>query len=142
MSLFLRSYERATGAKHEGFRSPGFRETLAFGTYFVPHGEACGFGDNKHGRISISLMAAAEHLGHSEVLKRLQDHDLRMRESARIKEARHAAAADETNEDAEKSEEFDPALLSYGTPQRLLIAPDPIEKGIEPKKDAIKYYPV
>ena len=142
MSLFLRSYERATGEKHEEFRSPGFRETLAFGTYFVPHGEACGFGDNKHGRISHSLMAAAEHLGHSEVLKRLQDHDLRMRESARIKEARRAAAVDETNEDAEESEDFNPALLSYGTPQRLLIAPDPIEEGLEPKQDAIKYYPI
>lgn len=142
MSLFLRSYERATGEKHEGFRSPGFRETLAFGTYFAPHGEACGFGDNKHGRISVSLLAAAEHLGHDEVLKRLQDHELRMRESARIKEARRAAAAGETDEDAEESEGDDPALISYGTPQRLLIAPDPIEKGLEPKQDAIKYYPV
>ena len=142
MSLFLRSYERATGEKHEGFRSPGFRETLAFGTYFAPHGEACGFGDNKHGRISASLLAAAKHLGHGEVLKRLQDHAYRMRESARIKEAKRAAAAGKNDEEAEKSQDFDPAKISYGTPQRLLIAPDPLEKGMEPKKDAIKFYPV
>ena len=143
MSLFLRSYERATGAEHEGFRSPGFRETLAFGTYFVPHGEPCGFGDNKHGGFGASLRAAAKHLGYSDVLKRLQDHAYRMRESARIKEAKRAAAAGKNDKEAaEKSKEFDPATIGYGTPQRLLIAPDPLEKGMEPKKDAIKYYPV
>jgi hypothetical protein len=39
LSLFCMSYERATNERHAGFRSPGFRNTLTFGHYFVPYGE-------------------------------------------------------------------------------------------------------
>jgi len=145
MSLFLVSYERATGARHEGFHSPGFRQSLTFGTYFVAHGEACGFGDNQHGNFSDSLMLAAQQLGDADSLLRLQDHAFRMRESARIKQAKQETA------DAEPpGQEVPPAAppagdqpvnIGYGGPQALLIAPDPIKKGMEPQQHMTKHYP-
>lgn len=146
MSLFGVSYERTTGKTLPGFHSDGFRQTLTFGTYFVPHGEACGFGDNRHGRFSFSLMAAARHFGYDDALKRLQDHRLRMKAAARLKEERQAEAADKRGQEPQESEkqpESDaPVNISYGGPNRLLIGPDPLEKGIEPQKDAVRQYPV
>ncbi len=73
MAQFLISYERATGRVHSGFRSPGFRDTLTFGMYFVPHGEATGFGNNQHGNFSAQLAAALEHLGDEAGLMRAME---------------------------------------------------------------------
>ncbi|MDT8391038.1 MAG: DUF4962 domain-containing protein [Lentisphaeria bacterium] len=144
MSLFLTSYERATGQKHEGFRSRGFRDGLTFGTYFVPHGEACGFGDNQHGGFSHSLMAAAQQLGDTDMLARLRDHELRMQESAEVRKARQEATAGKEPEEKAAEDEGKPDELfniSYGGPQKLLISPDPLEQGLDPKADMIKYFP-
>jgi len=129
MSLFLVSYERATGTEHEQFRSPGFRSTLSFGTYFVPHGEPCGFGDNQHGNFSASLMRAAEQLGESDALLRLQDNALRMQMLA------------SSAEPEPKADEDAPVNSGYGEPQRLLIAPDPLEARIPPEKGLTRHYP-
>ncbi|MFO7821047.1 MAG: heparinase II/III family protein [Lentisphaeria bacterium] len=146
MSLFGISYERATGEEQAGFRSPGFKETLTFGTYFVPHGEPCGFADNRHGRSSQSLRAAAVHLGYSDTLLRLQDHVLRMKESSRLKEAKREAAAGETAEDeqetvATETDDKEPVNIGYGVTHDLLIAPDPIEEGLAPQANMTKHYP-
>ncbi len=145
MSLFLVSYERATGARHEGFRSPGFGKTLTFGTYFVPHGVACGFGDNQHGAFDSSLMLAARQLGDNDSLLRLQDHAFRMADGERIRKAKREAAASKTTGSADAAEaqpEGDkPVNIGYRTPQWLLIAPDPLEKGIEQQLDMVRHYP-
>ena len=146
MSLFGISYERATGEEHAGFRSPGFRETLSFGTYFVPHGEPSAFADNRHGRISHSLRAAAVHLGYSETLLRLQDHALRMREASSLKEAKREAAAGDTAEDvreaaAMETDDQEPVNIGYRNSHRLLIAPDPITEGLAPQANMTKHYP-
>jgi len=145
MSAFLVSYERATGTEHAGFRSPGFGKTLTFGTYFVPHGVASGFGDNQHGGFDATLMLAARQLGDQDALLRLQDHAFRMEEADRIKQAKREAAADKTDEQpdtAETQPEGDaPVNMGYRSPQWLLIAPDPLEKGIEPEQDMVKHYP-
>ncbi len=93
LSLFLMSYERTSGREHPGFRSPGFRRTLSFGTYFVPHGQACGFGNNQHGNFNASLAAAAEHLQDAGTLARLQEFFLSQEDAARIRLQRRAAAA-------------------------------------------------
>ncbi len=144
MSLFGISYERATGQQHAGFRSPGFRRTLTFGTYFVPHGVATGFGDNNHGRFSGSLLAAAKHLGYADELLRLQDHRLRMGEAAGLRRAKRAAAAGEEAADDETPADEDELFnVSYGAPQRLLIEPEPLETGMgmEPQANKFKHYP-
>ena len=131
MSLFLISYERTTGQEHAGFRSPGFRQTLTFGQYFVPHDEACGFGDNQHGGISSSLLAAAEHLGYKDVVKCLQDY-LERRDAARaLKKERRGE-----QEEAPTPEEDGTVKvvnISYGEPQRLLIHPDPRPEVASPE---------
>ena len=116
LSLFCMSYERATGEKLPGFHSPGFRETLLFGQYFVPNGVACGFGDNQHGEFSSSLFAAAEYLGYDAELSILQAyqqrHDALTRPAA--PKSTGAGAADN---------------ISYGIPQDLLIEPDRVTTG-------------
>jgi hypothetical protein len=142
MSLFGISYERATGAEHEGVRSEGFRETLAFGTYFVPHGEATGFGDNNHGNFSHSLLALAEHVGFKEELVRLQDHHMRMADAAaRRKVARSDTSENDSNEKGETAEK-QPVNIGYGAPQELLINPERLDDVLKPQKDMVKYYPL
>lgn len=125
LSLFYMSYERATGLKHEGFRSPGFRQSLTFGTYFVPYDEACGFGDNQHGNISSSLLAAAEHLGDKAALKTLQDYQDRYRAARKSKADRRTPQPGAVSVKAPKSDAT-AGNIGYGVPQDLLILPDPL----------------
>ena len=145
MSLFYISYERATGTKHEGFRSPGFRGTLTFVEYFVPYDEACGFGDNQHGSISNSLLAAAEQIGDRDVLKRLQYYLKRRDQTKELKDAIRKKRADEAGE-VEQTEEEDPDApvnLWYGEVNRVLILPDSIidDTSAPVVKDMIHVYP-
>ena len=147
MSLFLISYERASGQKQAGFRSEGFHQTLTFGTYFVPHGEPCGFGDNQHGNFSSSLFAAAKHLGYDDALLRLQDHKERLEKAAEVKAALRKAAAGNKTDEAGKTAESPAAVdkpvnISYGVPQNLLIEPAPLEKHLQPRKNRVKHYPI
>lgn len=125
LSLFYISYERTLGVRHEGFRSPGFRRTLTFGNWFVPYDEACGFGDNQHGGISSSLLAAAEFLQDAPTLKLLQDYVARRdrAEAARkaLVRARQPAAPSRPAIDPPA-----PVNIYYGPPQDLLILPDPL----------------
>ncbi len=141
MSLFLRSYERATGIQHAGFRSEGFRWGLTFGTYFFANGEAFGFGDNQHGNFSHSLLAAAEQLGDEYALRRLQDHFLLQEEARREKEKRRSHGKEETRVSAQQT----PAgivRITYGLPQELLLAPDPPDAYvIHSDANMVKYFP-
>lgn len=141
MSLFLRSYERATGTEHAGFRSTGFRNGLTFGTYFLANGEACGFGDNQHGRFSHSLLAAAEHLGDDYAFRRLQDHFLLQDEVHQIKEETRRmrkADIDESSADVLVAVEN----ISYGLPQHVLLAPDlPADYEIRTDANMVRYFP-
>ncbi len=142
MSLFLISHERATGEPHPGFRSPGFRQTLTFGTYFNPHGEVCGFGDNQHGGISDSLLAAAEHIGDREALRALQNYRALRAESERLKAARRAAAAGASAPPRAPSAPPASVNIYYGPVQRLLMEPDPVAEAPEPRIGMWKYYPL
>lgn len=125
MSLFYISYERTTLSEHAGFRSPGFRQTLTFVDYFVPYDEACAFGDNQHGNISDSLLAAAEQIGDTQVLRTLQYYKQRygnVREQKKaIREKREGAKDDKPDESGDK-----PVNISYGTANTVLINPDSI----------------
>lgn len=151
MSLFYMSYERATGTEHAGFRSPGFRQTLTFVDYFVPYDEACGFGDNLHGNISNSLLAAAEQMEDDQVLKALQHYERRKTQNAEQKQAirerrptREPAEqpadqpADQGESDADK-----PVNLSYGEVNRILIRPDSIigDGPTEATRPMTRFYP-
>jgi hypothetical protein len=129
MSLFYISYERTTGTEHAGFRSPGFRNTLTFVECFVPYDEACGFGDNQHGNISYSLLAAAEQLGDTDALGRLQHYrkridDVRQKKQA-IRDQRQAEAGDTTPPQPTANEDK-PYNIGYGTANSVLIQPDSI----------------
>ena len=93
-----------------------FRGTLTFGTYFVPYGEACGFGDNQHGQISPSLLAAAEKLGYTNDLALLQDYYRRTQGDSSWKEP-PGKPAGYGEEDGN---------ICYDTPLGLLIDPDPV----------------
>lgn len=126
-SLFCLSYERSTGREHEGFRSPGFRETLLFGQYFNPYDEQCGFGDNQHGGISSSLFQAAERLGHRDVLRRLQDYN-GFREELR---ERRAGKKPRKPARKESEGEYKPLNVGYWTPYSLYLKPDPV-RDVEP----------
>jgi hypothetical protein len=141
MSLFYMGYERATGTKHQGFRSPGFRKTLLFGEYFVPHAEACGFGDNQHGNISSSLLAAAEHLGYRDVLKRLQDYQQRNEAAHQFKrtERRKRRGGGVAKAPKPKPQVVN---ISYAEPQDLLVQPDPVNGvAIPPLTNMVHSYP-
>ena len=129
MSLFYLSHERATGLQHAGFRSPGFRATLAFGPWFVPYDEACGFGDNQHGGVSSSLLAAAEHLGELTLLRDLQEYQARLQQSAAEKAPRRAG--DTTTAPPDNADRDKPTNVYYGVPQDLLILPD-VPEGVAP----------
>jgi hypothetical protein len=127
MSLFYMSHERAFGVEHEGFRSPGFGKTLTFVEYFVPYDEAVGFGDNQHGSISNSLPAAAEQLGNTEALRKLQYYlarrDRTSEQKRAIRDKRSGKAdAQPAGDDAEDK----PHNIGYGTANTLLIKPDSI----------------
>jgi len=127
MSVFYMSYERAFGVEHEGFRSPGFRKTLTFVEYFVPYDEACGFGDNQHGNISYSLSAAAERMGDTDALKRLQYYRQRYNE---VRDAKQAIR-DQRDPDRAGAEQEDdgPYNIGYGTTHHLLVNPDSLIAG-------------
>lgn len=145
MSLFYISYERATGQRHAGFRSPGFRQSLTFVDFFVPYDEACGFGDNQHGDISDSLLAAAEHLGDEPLLQQLLRYRLRYEQAQQRKRlARsegHGAGEGASDADAERGERS--VDIGYGVPQQLLISPDPLAAGtaLEPGGPLLQVYP-
>lgn len=127
ISLFGISYERATGSEYPEFRSDGFKKTLTFGVCFVPHGIACGFGDNNHGNFSSSLYAAAEHLKYQDVLALLQGHSKRMQEAKQNK----------------KNKKKEKVNIGYGIPQNLLIEPDPLtdSNANATVKNMVKYFP-
>jgi hypothetical protein len=137
-SLFMISYERATGNKHDRFRSQGFRKTLTFGQYFVPNGEPCGFGDNQHGNFSPSLFAAAEHLGYTDELVALQAYAKRKEkvEQAKAEIRSGGKAAPEGKKPIDKNP-------SYDVPFKLLIDPDPakIEAPAVIVTNMAKHYP-
>jgi hypothetical protein len=130
LSLFGISYERATGEQHGGFRSDGFRGTLTFGQYFVPYGEACGFGDNQHGQISPSLLAAAEKLGYTNDLAILQDYYRRTQGNSEWKKppAKPTGSGEDVN-------------IFYDTPLGLLIDPDPVGQPPATVKNFVVSYP-
>ncbi len=124
MSVFMISYERSTGRDHPGFRSTGFGQTLLFGMHFVPYDEACGFGDNQHGRISSSLLEAADYLGRSDAVRQLQDYQARYAHYAELKRQRLAAATSHPVGEPADSTTTKPANIGYDQPLRLLINPD------------------
>ncbi len=119
-SIYLMSYERATGQRHAGFRSAGFREALLFGHYFVPYDEECGFGDNQHGNIDSTLLAAAEFLGYRDVLGKLQDYRRRV---AEVKQAKGRT---------EPVVSPPPDNIGYWVPIGLLVNPDPVTDADHP----------
>lgn len=131
MALFYISYERVSGEQHEGFRSPGFRQTLTFVDYFVPYDEALGFGDNQHGGISYSLLRAAEHLGDDDVLRRLQYFKQRLREAGERKQAIRdkRKGVSDTDTSSGKADADEPVNIGYGTTHALLIDPESIIEG-------------
>ncbi|MFU8781210.1 MAG: heparinase II/III family protein [Kiritimatiellia bacterium] len=130
MAQFFMSYERTTGNKHEGFRSEGFRKALTFGTYFVPHGEACGFGNNQHGNFSSHLAAALEHLEDREGFLRVMEHFVAQDQAGRNRAERVAAQAGE------------PAGWQRGGgPFELLLMPDVPDTMPEPRKNKIHTFP-
>lgn len=144
ISLFGMSYERATGLQHAGFRSKGFRQTLTFKTWFGPHGEVCGFGDNQHNRISPSILAAAKHLGYENDLNQMVDYlkrdDAAHSEKKKIKEAKNKEPeVDQSEEEAKEKSEI--VNTSYGTPLTILIEPDGKFPEVKPARHASKYYP-
>lgn len=134
MSLFLISYERVSGEKHEGFRSGGFRDSLIFGTYFVPNGEPCGFGDNQHGHFGDSLLAAAEHLKDSDALLRLKDYWRNIERANRI---RQKIRADEGSKEGAGGQS---RLVRKGA-YHLLLDPDGEYDPIQPEKNVVKTFP-
>ncbi len=113
MTQFLESYERTTGLEHVGFRSPGFRQALTFGTFFVPHGEHCGFGNNQHGNISPNLAAALAYLGDEQGFLRIMEffhtQDAALRRKAEIQAAQAQEPLD---------------FYRQGGPYHLLLMPD------------------
>lgn len=137
MALFYMSYENTTGEKHEGFRSPGFGETLTFVDHFVPYDVALGFGDNQHGNVSNSLYAAAEHLENEKALRALQYFKKR-HDAARAKEKADQPAK---KSDTKKSDK--PYNIGYGTANTVLMHPDSIigDKPDKTTKNLIHTYP-
>jgi hypothetical protein len=122
MSVFYMSYERSTGEKHEGFRSDGFRSTLTFGTLFSPHAEPCGFGDNQHGGVDSTVLAAAEYLGHKDALEALQAYRKLTSEAEEQKrKLRKQKSGDGAESKPKKKEGGD---IFYGPTNRLLVEPD------------------
>lgn len=145
MSLFYISYERAFDVEHEGFRSPGFGKTLTFVEYFVPYDEACGFGDNQHGNISNSLLAAAEQLGNTDALRRLQYYKQRYHEVREEKQAiREQRQEPKQAEPESEKDKHQPHNIGYGTANELLILPDSIiaNKPAPTTEDLMHQYPV
>ncbi len=130
MTQFLMSYERSTGTELSGFRSLGFRQALTFGTFFVPHGEACGFGNNQHGRFSPHLASALEHLGDKERLLRVMEF-FGTQERALRKRAERKAA--QTGEPVEYER--------AGGPHELLLMPDPPERLPTPRENKMHTFP-
>lgn len=149
MSLFYISYERATGTQHEGFRSPGFRGTLTFVDYFVPYGsEAAGFGDNQHGSISNSLLAAAEQMGDTKILVQLLAYKDRQQQAREDKQRREQQSKKQddtksTDEAEDGKDETEPVNISYGEINRVLILPDPVagDGAAEVEKNVTHFYP-
>lgn len=139
LSLYGVSHERATGQPLGGFHSAGFREGLLFGPHFVPYDEACGFGDNQHGRIDASLRLAAEFLGDLDALRQLQDYQARFErtESVRRERRRGHEATGGTRVPAPATD------IGYGVPLALLVDPDPETSGPPPKREAsvVRSYP-
>ncbi len=131
MSQFLISHERTSRRSHPGFRSAGFRRALTFGTYFAPHNEACGFGNNQHGNFSPQLLAAAEHLRDRDTFRRLLEYWLRQDEAIRVKAERRAGAAGA------------PAgPWRGGGPYELLMLPDPPDSFPTPRRNKVHTFPV
>jgi len=130
MTQFLVSYERATGRKHNGLRSPGFRAALTFGTYFVPHGEACGFGNNQHGHFSPQLAATLKHIEDQQGLTRVMEHFVVQDEALRKRAERTAALTGEGVAHARR-----------GGPYELLLLPDPPEPLPASRKNKMHTFP-
>lgn len=147
LSLYYMSYERATGQEHTDFRSEGFKKTMTYGLYFVPHDEACGFGDNQHGGIGSSTFAAAEHLKYNDVLNDLQTYRKRSEAMKTKKKELRAEAKPKLEKKEEKKddkkEEPKDVNINYGPPQHLLICPDPLKDSpvIPTEKAKVKYFP-
>ncbi len=144
LSLFMISYERATGKEYPGFHSEGFKQTLLFGLHFVPYDEACGFGDNQHGHFSPSLLEAAQFLNYPHVLQQLQDCEARY---ARIHALKQRLLEAATSRPALRPAEAAPrkvVRIGYDQPLRLLINPDPLTgvPAITPQKDLVHIYPL
>ena len=139
LSLYCMSYQRATGKVYPPFHSAGFRETLLFGSYFVPYGEECGFGDNEHGHFSSSLTAAAEMLGDKQLVKQLQDYHARFdKYSAEDQKSKHLSKSGDKSKGKDKNDN-----ISYSKPLELLIKPDPETRvpAAKPQKNFVSIYP-
>jgi len=134
-SIFLMSYERATGQRHPGFRSDGFREAMLFGQHFVPYDEECGFGDNQHGGLDATVLAAAEFLGDRDVLKRLQMYQQRVQETEALKR--------KLRRDRQPTAPPNPTDIGYWVPLRLLVEPEPATDVPEPPpmRNFVRTYP-
>ncbi|MBI1336342.1 MAG: DUF4962 domain-containing protein [Phycisphaera sp.] len=145
MSLFYISYEHTTGTQHAGFRSPGFRKTLTFVSYFVPYDEACGFGDNQHGNISMSLFAAAEQIGDTEAQRTLQFYWRRYHKVQEQKQAIRDKRANRVGPKPEQShdDKDKPFNIGYDTANFVLIFPDSIidDKPAPTTKNLSYIYP-
>jgi len=146
MSLFYMSYENTSGRHHAGFRSPGFKGTLTFVDYFVPYDRAVGFGDNQHGGISNSLLAAAEHLGYDDTLRQLQRYFQRKEQVAAEKRAIRAKRDGERAEPQATEQEADdpdaPVNISYGLVNKVMLRPDLRidETPAPPRQDISVFY--
>ncbi|HJP30488.1 MAG: heparinase II/III family protein [Candidatus Latescibacteria bacterium] len=69
--MYLLSHERSSGRKHPLLRQKATRQTLEFPLDFSPHGIACGFGDANSWKPMPFHYAAADQLGCSELIPRL-----------------------------------------------------------------------
>ena len=141
--LFHMSLERTTGEKSAWLRSPAVRSTMLFGQHFVPHDEACGFGDNNHGDFSSSQYATAEHLGYEDVLARLQQYRRHYEEVRARKAEFRGEKKPEPAKDTEPDVEPKTVNIGYGTPLDLLIDPDPLpaEEAPQPRSGVAHSYP-